>query len=122
MKLIRTAHSYYLHVELCVPGKIPQHGCSQGGVNGHLPPLEIVSKNEKFLENLKLAAKFLLIHLIAATTVYLPVWHCTRARFTVLVSYSDEIAVRSCPLLCLQMQVAKLASRLLYCWSLLRNN
>jgi len=36
-------------------------------------------------------------------TVYLPVRHyCTRARFTVLVSCNDEIAVRSCPLLCLQ--------------------
>jgi len=35
-------------------------------------------------------------------TVYLSVWHsCTRARFTVLVSYNDEIAVRSRPLLCL---------------------
>jgi len=89
---------------------------------GTCPLLEIGSKNEKILENLKLAAKFWLIHLIVATTVYLPVWHCTRARFTVLMSYSDEIAVRSCPLLCLQMQVAKLASRLLYCWSLLRNN
>jgi len=29
-------------------------------------------------------------------TVYLPVWHsqCTRARFKVLVSCSDELAVR----------------------------
>jgi len=32
-------------------------------------------------------------------TVYLPVWHshCTSARFTVMVSCSDEIAVHSCP-------------------------
>ena len=35
---------------------------------------------------------------------------------------NDEIAVRSCPLLCLQGQVAKLASGLFVCWSLLRNN
>jgi len=44
-------------------------------------------------------------------TVYLLVWHWhrTRARFTVLVSCNDEIVVSSCPLLCLQRQVAKLA-------------
>jgi len=36
-------------------------------------------------------------------TIYLPVWHWhgTRARFTVLVSSSDGIEVRSCQLLCL---------------------
>ena len=37
-------------------------------------------------------------------------------------SSSDELAVPSCPLLCLQGQVAKLASGLFYCWSLLCNN
>jgi len=44
-------------------------------------------------------------------TVYLLVWHWhrTRARFIVLVSCNDEIAISSCPLLCLQRQVAKLA-------------
>jgi len=35
---------------------------------------------------------------------------------------SDEIAVHSCPLLCLQRRVAKVANVLFYCWSLLRNN
>jgi len=40
----------------------------------------------------------------------------------VVVSCSYELAVFSCPLLCLQRQVAKLASRLCYCCSLLRNN
>jgi len=35
---------------------------------------------------------------------------------------SDEIAVHSCPLLCLQRRVAKVASGLFYCWSLLRRN
>jgi len=49
-------------------------------------------------------------------------WHCTGARFTVLVSCTDEIVVHSCPLLCLQGQVAKLASGLFHYWSLLRNN
>jgi len=31
------------------------------------------SKNQKFLENLRLAAQFRLIHLIVAMTVYMPV-------------------------------------------------
>ena len=48
--------------------------------------------------------------------------YCTRSRFTVMVSCSDKLAVHSCPLLCLQRWVAKLASRLFYCWSLLCNN
>jgi len=46
---------------------------SAGGQNGHLPPLEIRITNQIFLENLKLAAKFRLIHLIVAMTVDLPV-------------------------------------------------
>jgi len=56
-------------------------------------------------------------------TVFLPVWnsHCTRVRFTVIVSYSDGFAVNSCPFFCLQRRVAKVASGLFYCWSLLRN-
>jgi len=36
-------------------------------------PLEIWTKNQKFIENLKLAARLLLIHLIVAMTVVLPV-------------------------------------------------
>jgi len=57
-------------------------------------------------------------------TVYLPVWHshCTRSRFTVVVSCSDKLAVHLCPLFCLQRRVAKLANRLFCCWSLLCNN
>jgi len=56
-------------------------------------------------------------------TVFLPVWnsHCTRLRFTVTVSCCGELAVHSCPL-CLQRRVAKVASGLFCCWSLLRNN
>jgi len=48
--------------------------------------------------------------------VYFPVWHshCTRDRFTMLVSRSDALAV--------QRQVAKPASGLFHRWSLLRNN
>jgi len=65
-------------------------------------PLEIGTKNQKFLENLTLAAKSQSIHLNGCndSSLYLPVWHCRRARFTVLVSCND--AVHSCPLLCLQ--------------------
>jgi len=76
---------------------------------------------ETFHENLKSVGKYRLIHLIIAMTVYLPVWHSdyTRARFTVLVSFSDELAVHLRPLFCLQRQVAKLARGLFYCWSLL---
>jgi len=48
--------------------------------------------------------------------------HCTRARFSVLVSGSGETTVRPCPLLCLQKRVAERASGLSFCWSLLRNN
>jgi len=53
-------------------------------------------------------------------TVYLPVRHshCTRARYTVLVSCSSELSFHSCPLLC----VAKRVSVFFWCWSLLRNN
>jgi len=55
-------------------------------------------------------------------TVYLPVWtHCTRVRFTVLLSCNDY-AVHSCSVLCLQRQAAKLESGLFCYWSLLRNN
>ena len=52
------------------------------------------------------------------------VWnsHCTRVRFTVIVSCIDDLVDRSCPLHCLQRRVAKAASGLFCCWSLLRNN
>jgi len=41
---------------------ISDHGRMQGGKNGHFPHLEIVTKNQKFLENLKLAAKLRLFN------------------------------------------------------------
>jgi len=44
-----------------------------GGKTGICPTLEIGTKNQDFVENLKLAAKFRLIHLLVAITVYLPV-------------------------------------------------
>ena len=94
------------------------------GQNGHLPPAwKLGLWNKYFWKKLK-SASFRLIDLILAMTVFLPVWnsHCTRVRFTIIVSCSDELAVHSCPLLCLQRRVAKVASGLLNCWSLLRNN
>jgi len=65
--------------------------------NGHLPSLEIEPKNQNFLENMKSKslAQFRLNDLFLGMTVFLPVRysHCTRARFTVLVSCSRELAV-----------------------------
>ena len=76
-------------------------------------------KNQKFLENLKLAVNSLSCcndSLFASMTLHKEpgsvFWcHC-----------NDEIAVCSCPLLYLPWQVVKLASGLFYCWSLLHNN
>jgi len=68
------------------------------GENEHLPPLEIGTKIQNFIENLTSTAQFRLIGwLIALIIVYLPVWHshCARPRFTVVVSYSGELAGRS---------------------------
>jgi len=43
---------------------------SAGGENGHLPPLAIETKNEKFLEKLKAAAQFRSIDFILTMAVY----------------------------------------------------
>ena len=48
--------------------------------------------------------------------------HCTRVRFTVIVSCSDELAVHTCLFLCLQRRIVKVSSWLFHGWSLLRNN
>jgi len=45
----------------------------RGGETGICHTLEIGTKNQNFLENLKLATKFRLIHLIVSMTVYLTV-------------------------------------------------
>jgi len=53
--------------------------------NRQLPlPVEIGTKNQNFLENLKSVALFRVINFLQMT-VYLSIWHshCTRARFTV---------------------------------------
>ena len=95
----------------------PCHGRPQMGTKR-----EIETENQDFPENMKLATQFQSIDLIFAMPVYLPVWHshCLRTRFTVLVSCSSELAVHSCPLLC----VAKFGCEFFRCWSLflLRNN
>jgi len=96
-----------------------------GRQNGHLPPAwKLGLRTKYFWIKLKSVSWFQLIDLILAMTVFLPVWnlHCTRVRFTVVVSCNDELAVHSCPLLCLQRWVAKFASGLFYCWSSLCNN
>jgi len=108
------------------------HGHPHRGQNGHLPlpgnsdicpSLGIRTKNQNFLEKLTSAAQFRLIDLFLAMAVYLPLWHSHRVRgkFTVLVSVVN-LEVHSCPLLCLQRQVAKLSSGLFYCRSLLCDN
>ena len=73
---------------------------------------------------MKSASWFKFFCLILAIAFYVPVWHshCTKASFTVPVWSSDELAVHSCPLLRLQTHVAKLASALFCCCSLLHNN
>jgi len=57
------------------------------GAKRAFSPLEIETKNENFLEKLKLAAQFRSVYLILEMAVYVPVWHshCTQARFIVLV-------------------------------------
>jgi len=97
----------------------------QGRQNGHLSPAwKLGLRITYFWKNLKSASYFRLIDLILAMTAFLLVWnsHCTRVRFTAVVSGSDELEVHSCPLVCLQRWVAKAASGLFYSWSLLRNN
>jgi len=77
-----------------------------------------------FWKNLKLASSIPINLFDSWNDSFLPVWnsHCTRVRFTVIVSCNDELAVHSRPLLRLQRRIAKVASGLFYCWPLLRNN
>jgi len=86
--------------------------------------LEIGIRNQIFLEKPEVGILIPITWIDSCNDSFLPVWnsHCTRVRFTVVVSCSDELAVHSCPLLCLQRWVAKVASRLFCCWSLLRYN
>jgi len=92
--------------------------------NGNFPPPGIGIKNQIFLEKPDVGILIPIHWFDSCNDIYLPVWnsHCTRVRFTVMGSCSDELSVHSCLLLCLQRCVAKVASELFYCWSLLRNN
>jgi len=89
-----------------------------------MTPLQIGIKNQIFLWKPEVGILIPINWFDSCNDSVLPVWnsHCTRVSFTVTVSCSDELAVHSCPLLCLQRWVAKVASGLFYCWSLLRNN
>ena len=69
------------------------------GQNRNLPPaLKLGLWNKYFWKKMK-SASFRLIDLILAMTVFLPVWnsHCTRVRFTIIVSCSDELAFPHVP-------------------------
>jgi len=88
------------------------------------PRLEIGIRNKIFLEKPEVGILIPINWFDCCNDSFLPVWnlHCTKVRFTVAVPCCDELAVHSCLLLCLQRWVAKVASGLFYCWSLLRNN
>jgi len=89
------------------------------GKTGICPRLESGIKNQLFLEKLEVGILILINWFDSSNDSFLPVWNsrCTRVRFTVIVSCSDELAVHSCSLLCLQRWVAKVVSGLFYCWS-----
>jgi len=101
----------------------PQAWASVEGKNGHLPPLEIGTKKQKFLENVKSGIQFWLFRLILAMTLCLPIWHshCTRVGVTLSIACSYELAVHSCRLLACRGRLSKLGSEL-YSWPLLRNH
>jgi len=93
------------------------HGRPQGGKTG-ISPLEIGTKDQNFLETMKVAVQSRLIDLVLAMTVYLPVCHSrrTRARFTVLVSQWACSSLMSTPLR------GQTWERFFCCWFLLCNS
>ena len=95
-----------------------------GGGKCPFPPWKLGLRTKYFSKNLMTASSIPLNWFDSCNDSFLPVWnsHCTRVRFTVIVSCSDELAVNSCLFLCLQRRFAKVASGLFCCWSLLRNN
>jgi len=99
-------------------------GVRRGGQNGHFPPLEIGTKKEKFLEKREISSLILISWVNSCNgslfadmtlTLHKSQLHCF-----------GNMQLWACsslhPLLCLQRQVAKLASELFYYWSLLLNN
>jgi len=89
-----------------------------------VPRLEIGIKYQVFLERPEVGILIPINWFDSCNDSFFPAWnsHCTRVRFTVTVSCSHELAVHSCPLLCLQRWVAEVARGLFYCWFLLRDN
>jgi len=95
-----------------------------GRANARFPPWKLGLRTKYFPKKLKLASQISINRFDSCNDSFLPVWnsHCTRVRFTVTVSCSDGLAVHSCLFLCLQRRVVKVASGLVCCRSLLRNN
>jgi len=117
----RFHHSVYFRVLWQI---VPWAWASAGGSKtGMCPPLEIETKKQKFLVNVKSGIQFWLFGLILAMTVCLPIWHshCTTIRFTVLITCSRELAIRSCPLIACRAG-CETRERIVLLWPLLRNN
>jgi len=85
----------YLHMIFFEVHYVSAWASAGGAKWAFLPPLEIGTKKQKFLENVKSAFWFWSVGLILGITVCLPIWHFhyKTVRFTVLVSCSDELAV-----------------------------
>jgi len=103
---------------------IPTPWTSAGGAKRAFAlPLEIGTKKEKFLENVKSAVQFLSVGLILAVTVFADMTLTLHKSQVHCFANMQLWACRSLnSLLCLQRQVAKLARDLFYHWPLLRNN
>ena len=92
---------------------------------GHLFPTSpsgIGTKNQK---NLKSAALIPINWFNLALTLYFPlsfILHNSQVRCSVVMQWRICSSLMSAPLICLQRQVAKLASGLFYCCCLLHNN
>ena len=115
-----------LNIIISAKGSQFLHLACQGEGAGRplLPRLETGIKNQILLEKTEVGILIPFNWFDSCNDSFFPAWnsHCTRVRFTVIVLCSDELAVHSCPLLCLQKWVAKVTSGLFYCWSLVRNN
>jgi len=105
---------------------LDDHGRPQGGWKTGIWSswqLGLRSKNSGKRES---AVWFWLVGVILAMTICLPIWHSHCTLHKSHVHCSGNMQLWACnslnPLLCLQRQVAKLGSELLYYWPLLRNN
>jgi len=89
--------------------------CYQGGMQGMHPPTRPKEMLSWHVISLKIIAK---------TFLYCTLLNHYKSQVHSYgrVSCSDELAVHTCPLLCLQKCVAIVARRLFYCWSSLCKN